>query len=69
VPYSPPSGIIAGRDFSKDFPTDKKGVILNESAIRELGYTRPEDAIGEPLHATQGSIDTVHVIGVAADFH
>jgi putative ABC transport system permease protein len=61
--------IIAGRDFSKDFPTDKKGVILNESAIRELGYARPEDAIGEMLHANQNSIDTVHVIGIAADFH
>ena len=61
--------LIAGRQFSKDFPTDKKGVILNESAIRELGYAKPEDAIGEPLHGGQSSIDTVHVIGVAADFH
>jgi putative ABC transport system permease protein len=61
--------IIAGRQFSKDFPTDKKGVILNVSAIRELGYAKPEDAIGEPLHGSQSSIDTVHVIGVAADFH
>jgi putative ABC transport system permease protein len=61
--------LIAGRQFSKDFPTDKKGVILNESAIRELGYAKPEDAIGEPLHGSQNGIDTVHVIGVAADFH
>ncbi len=61
--------LIAGRQFSKDFATDKKGVILNESAIRELGYAKPEDAIGEPLHGGQSSIDTVHVIGVAADFH
>jgi putative ABC transport system permease protein len=61
--------LIAGRDFSKDFPTDKKGVILNEAAIRELGYAKPEDAIGEVLHAGQRSIDTVHVIGVAKDFH
>jgi putative ABC transport system permease protein len=61
--------LIAGRQFSKDFSTDKKGVILNESAIRELGYAKPEDVIGEPLHGSQSSIDTVHVIGVAADFH
>ncbi len=61
--------LVAGRSFSKDFPTDKKGVVLNESAIRELGYAKAEDAIGEVLHAGQGSIDTVHVIGVAADFH
>jgi putative ABC transport system permease protein len=61
--------LIAGRGFSKDFSTDRKGVILNESAIRELGYAKPEDAIGEPLHGGQSSIDTVHVIGVVADFH
>ncbi|HEV9037940.1 MAG TPA: ABC transporter permease [Puia sp.] len=61
--------IIAGRSFSKDYPTDKKGVILNETALKLLGYARPEDAIGETLHADQSQIDTVHVIGVAADFH
>jgi putative ABC transport system permease protein len=61
--------IIAGRQFSRDFSTDKKAVILNESAVRELGYAKPEDAIGEPLHGGQSSIDTVHVIGVAKDFH
>jgi putative ABC transport system permease protein len=61
--------IIAGRNFSQDFRTDTKGVILNEAALHELGYAKPEDAIGELLHANQGSIDTVHVIGVAKDFH
>jgi putative ABC transport system permease protein len=61
--------IVAGRSFSKDFATDKKGVILNMTALRELGYAKPEDALGEILHGDQSSIDTVHVIGVAADFH
>ncbi|HET6253214.1 MAG TPA: ABC transporter permease [Puia sp.] len=61
--------LIAGRTFSKDFPTDAKAVILNESALHELGYAKPEDALGEPLHANQDQIGDVHVIGVAADFH
>ncbi|HEY6900707.1 MAG TPA: ABC transporter permease, partial [Puia sp.] len=61
--------LIAGRGFSRDFPTDKKGVLLNETAVRELGYAKPEDAIGEVLHANQSQIDTVHVIGVVADYH
>ncbi|MBS1664001.1 MAG: ABC transporter permease [Bacteroidetes bacterium] len=61
--------VIAGRDFSKDFPTDRKGVLLNETALREMGYAKPEDAIGEPLHANQWQIDSVHVIGVVADYH
>ena len=61
--------LIAGRAFSKDFPTDKKAVILNMTALKLLGYAKPEDALGETLHADQNEIDTVHVIGVAADFH
>jgi putative ABC transport system permease protein len=61
--------LIAGRTFSKDFPTDNKAVILNESAILEFGYAKPEDAIGETLHGNQDQIGAVHVIGVAADFH
>jgi putative ABC transport system permease protein len=65
--YSP--RIIAGRAFSRDFATDTKGVLLNEAALKELGYAKPEDAIGEPLHANQDGIGDVHVIGVVADFH
>jgi putative ABC transport system permease protein len=61
--------IIAGRAFSRDFPTDKHAVLLNESAIRELGYAKPADALGQLLHGDQSSIDTVHVIGVVADYH
>jgi putative ABC transport system permease protein len=37
--------------------------------LKELGYAKPEDAIGEPLHANQDGIGDVHVIGVVADFH
>lgn len=61
--------VIAGRGFSKDFPTDKNGVLLNETAVRQLGYAKPEEAIGELLHGNQSQIDTVHVIGVVADYH
>ena len=28
----------AGRNFSKDFPTESKGVMLNESAAKLLGF-------------------------------
>jgi putative ABC transport system permease protein len=61
--------IIAGRAFSPEFPTDKHAVLLNESAVRELGYAKPEAAIGQLLHGSQTGIDTVHVIGVVADYH
>ena len=61
--------VIAGRPFSKDFPTDKHGVILNETAVKALGFAHPADAIGKMLHGDQSSIDTVHVVGVVADYH
>lgn len=61
--------IIAGRGFSREFGTDKHAVLLNESAIRELGYAKPADAIGQLLHGDQSGIDTVKVIGVVADYH
>lgn len=52
-----------GRDFSKDFPTDSVGYILNESALKIIGY---KDPIGKPLTFWQkkGTI-----IGILKDFH
>jgi len=52
-----------GRDFSKDFPTDSVGYIINESALKIIGYKNP---IGKPLTFWQkpGTI-----IGVLKDFH
>ncbi len=52
-----------GRDFSKDFATDSVGYIINESALKIIGY---KDPIGKPLTFWQkkGTI-----IGVLKDFH
>jgi len=58
--------LVAGRNFSKDFPTDKKAVLLNQRASDLLGFTNPEEAIGKKVR--QGG-DTVTVIGVLADYH
>ncbi|MDO1451374.1 ABC transporter permease [Rhodocytophaga aerolata] len=38
--------LLAGRDFAKDFTSDSKSVILNESAIRLIGLKNP---IGQSL--------------------
>jgi len=57
--------LAAGRNFSKDFPSDKKAVLLNQRAAELLGFTNAADAIGKKLlHG-----DTVTVIGVLADYH
>jgi ABC-type antimicrobial peptide transport system permease subunit len=55
--------LVQGRDFAKDFSTDSVGYIINESALKIIGY---KDPIGKPLTFWQkpGTI-----IGVLKDFH
>ncbi|HLY69114.1 MAG TPA: ABC transporter permease, partial [Puia sp.] len=54
---------VEGRDFSKNFATDSAGYILNEAAVRQIGY---KDPVGKPITFWQkkGTI-----IGVLKDFH
>jgi putative ABC transport system permease protein len=59
--------ILAGRNFSTAYGTDTtQAMILNESAVRMLGYSSPQDAIGKPFSqwGRKGAI-----IGVIKDFH
>lgn len=59
--------LLAGRAFSTTFPTDStKSLILNETAVRQLGYVHPGDAIGRKF-SQWGR--TGQVIGVVKDFH
>ncbi|HEY2721321.1 MAG TPA: ABC transporter permease [Chitinophagaceae bacterium] len=55
--------LAQGRDFSKDFPTDSVGYILNESALKIVGY---KDPIGKPFTFwdKKGTI-----VGIIKDFH
>jgi putative ABC transport system permease protein len=60
---------IAGRDFSIEYPTDaNKAFILNETAVRQLGLERPEDAVGMPMW-TVAPFLSGNVIGVVKDFN
>ena len=34
--------MVEGRDFSKDFPTDSVGYIINETALKITGYKDPD---------------------------
>jgi putative ABC transport system permease protein len=55
--------MVAGRDFSKDFGTDSAGYIINETALKRIGYADP---IGKPftMWGNKGRI-----IGIVKDFH
>ena len=42
--------VIEGRDFSKAMSTDKDHAwIINETAVKELGFGTPKNAIGQTL--------------------
>jgi putative ABC transport system permease protein len=54
--------IKEGRDFSRDFATDSTGIIVNETAVKYLGFQHP---VGEILQ--WGKNEQVHIIGVVKD--
>jgi putative ABC transport system permease protein len=65
--------LIAGRDFSKDFPSDElEGYILSESAAKLLGYQDPKDALQHKVGWDRWDNQKTKegkVIGVVKDFH
>jgi len=68
--------LAAGRDFSRAMGTDRDHAwIINETAVRELGFGTPQNALGQTLswHPWDGnnpdSLKTGQVIGVVKDFN
>jgi len=60
--------LAAGRYFSRDFPTDTtQAWILNEAAVRAIGWKSADDAIGKRL--IYGGRRDCYVVGVLRDFH
>ncbi len=57
--------IVEGRNFSMDFPSDKKGAFLvNEAAVKAAGWESP---IGREIVHWRG--DTGKIVGIMEDFH
>jgi putative ABC transport system permease protein len=68
--------LVAGRDFSRAMGTDQDHAwIINETAVRDLGFGTPEKALGQTLswHPWDGnnpdSLKVGKVIGVVKDFN
>ncbi len=61
--------LVSGRSFSKEFTTDSAGIILNEAAIKKLGY-EPQTAIGKKIQYSFGNFQgAMHIVGVVKDFN
>ncbi|WPV64142.1 ABC transporter permease [Chitinophaga sp. LS1] len=55
--------LLKGRSFSRDFSTDKQGVVLNETAVKAMEL---KDPIGKTIYTENVP---VQIIGVVKDFH
>ncbi|MDE3251954.1 MAG: ABC transporter permease [Bacteroidota bacterium] len=61
--------IVAGRDFSSEYPTDSTdAVLINESCAAKLGYT-PRQAIGKWIKNTSTDSSRRYIVGVVKDYH
>ena len=58
--------LLHGRNFSEEFPSDNMALVLNETAVRWMGFESNEAAIGQQVDYW-GEFYTV--IGVLSDFH
>lgn len=60
-----------GRDFSTSMASDStEAFLLNEAAVRQIGWTSPIEAVGRPITLEGTSlVRSGRVIGVVEDFH
>ncbi|HEY4323958.1 MAG TPA: ABC transporter permease, partial [Mucilaginibacter sp.] len=58
--------LITGRLFSKDFSTDPHAVVFNKKATEQMGFDKPERAIGKQIDFW-GQVYTI--VGVVENYH
>ncbi len=57
--------MAAGRNFSKEMATDKKAILLNEEAVKALGFDNAQAAVNQKVVRR----DTFTIAGVVTNFH
>ena len=61
--------LLSGRTFSKEFTADSASIILNEAAVKQLGY-EPVNAVGRKIqYDFAGSHAALLVVGVVKNFN
>lgn len=73
--------VLAGRSFSRDYSDDisvdfgvddrkeQSNAIINERALRSLGFSSPQEAIGRTVLQSQNPVTTLTIVGVVGDAH
>ncbi len=57
--------VIAGRAFSASVPNEFGSVVLNEAAVRRMGFAKNEDAIDDRIYFWG---DTLRIVGVVKNY-
>ena len=57
--------MAAGRDFSREHPTDTAAVMINEAAAQKYGLS-PQEAVGTSIRRGDTAME---IVGVVEDFH
>lgn len=60
--------MVCGRSFSEEYGGDLNRIVLNEEAVRLLGYESPEAALGQQLKM-EVVADPLEIIGVVENYH
>jgi len=58
--------LLAGRSFSKDFPTDTAAAIMNLAGVQFLGFNNADEALGQKI--SHGGIDKT-IVGVLDNYN
>ena len=61
--------IKQGRYFSRDFPGDSSSVVINEAAVKTLGYDNPVGRYLMAYGANGEIINQLKIVGVMENFH
>jgi putative ABC transport system permease protein len=66
--------MLAGRPFQRDMSTDRiNAVIINETAAKALGFSTPENAVGQKIRKItevhEEFSEELNIIGVANDYN
>lgn len=61
--------ILAGRNFNPELETDRRSVILNESAMATLQFNSPDSAIGKKIYWMDSDGVQWTIIGVVKNHH
>uniref|UniRef100_UPI003217FE0D ABC transporter permease n=1 Tax=uncultured Draconibacterium sp. TaxID=1573823 RepID=UPI003217FE0D len=60
--------LLAGRGFEKTFTNDVRNLVVNEEAVKQLGFANISEAIGKKV-LVEGEQEAHRIIGVTDNYH